>query len=385
MILPLSYKLSHEGEYFHEKLRRKSTTIRSIYKNGTKDNHLNHSLSEINCSFYRKITQAAQHLKLNQYITQSDILVLGQSNKFYQLKSIDLSGNQQIRNKALLFLTIYFPTLEKINLSGCEKISDEGLRSLAIYLPKLRKITIDNCPQITDDCISLLTTCFPNLKIKQRCDQTWVDSLQVTGFSFLASQFNQTANLNIIDIIDIIAPKKYIPVFVTPPLSNHQNIGSFISNLASSSMKLLPAFHTETKSIHLDKHLNVTNNDVISLITQEGSAFELRSIHLNGPHPITDEIIIWLANNCPQLQRIQLNECEQITHESLSLLGEQCSKLRSIDISGCQQITHESVCLFLEHYKSLVELTLPDDQTLLGTQIADWLNSQHQQNITIHY
>lgn len=83
-------------------------------------------------------------------------------------------------------------------------------------------------------------------------------------------------------------------------------------------------------SISLWGMTGITDRGVVQLVSR---AISLRNLNIGGTF-ITDESLVAIANNCPQLKAIVLWSCRHVTERGLITLVNKCRKLQSINVWG---------------------------------------------------
>eukprot|EP00268_Persea_americana_P027728 TRINITY_DN27033_c1_g1_i1.p1 TRINITY_DN27033_c1_g1~~TRINITY_DN27033_c1_g1_i1.p1 ORF type:complete len:222 (-),score=30.13 TRINITY_DN27033_c1_g1_i1:617-1282(-) len=83
-------------------------------------------------------------------------------------------------------------------------------------------------------------------------------------------------------------------------------------------------------SISLWGMTGITDKGVIQLVSR---AISLQNLNIGGTF-ITDDSLVAIANNCPQLKAIVLWSCRLVTESGLIMLVYKCRKLESINVWG---------------------------------------------------
>ena len=107
---------------------------------------------------------------------------------------------------------------------------------------------------------------------------------------------------------------------------------------------------------------------------------ETGCFHLTGDN-VTDDDVVRVAREHPNLQSLNLAFCSNITDTSLSEVASECSNLQSLNLEGCRNITDVglaalSLCLKLDPLRILVkkrELTLEGiRQFFIAVEREEW-------------
>src|SRR5262249_4325156 len=80
--------------------------------------------------------------------------------------------------------------------------------------------------------------------------------------------------------------------------------------------------------------------------------------NLFGCSQVSDESILFIAQNCPQLKKLWLSECTRVSDASLSLIAKTCPLLEVLDLANCEKITDASVSLITQNCQHLKMLDL---------------------------
>ena len=105
---------------------------------------------------------------------------------------------------------------------------------------------------------------------------------------------------------------------------------------------------------------------------------------------ITDDSLVFIADNFPQLEKLWINRCGLFTDKGINAISEKCRKLRFLDYSFCSKVTDEALNTIVSNLPLLENLSaeccnisvLPDD---FGDRLPHlkWLNLRSNKITTL--
>ena len=105
---------------------------------------------------------------------------------------------------------------------------------------------------------------------------------------------------------------------------------------------------------------------------------------------ITDDSLVFIADNFPQLEKLWINRCGLFTDKGINAISEKCRKLRFLDYSFCSKVTDEALNTIVSNLPLLENLSaeccnisvLPDD---FGDRLQHlkWLNLRSNKITTL--
>ena len=102
----------------------------------------------------------------------------------------------------------------------------------------------------------------------------------------------------------------------------------------------------------LTEDLGMPEDDALSQLTNN-------SLDL-GPYweNITDDIVIAIAQNCPELTNIDLDRCSNVTDDAVIAIAQNCVGLADIHLVWCWNITNDAVIAIAENCAGLTKINL---------------------------
>ena len=134
--------------------------------------------------------------------------------------------------------------------------------------------------------------------------------------------------------------------------NNSLDLGPYWENVTDDIVIAIAQNCPELTNIDLDRCSNVTDDAVIAIAQ---NCVGLSDIHLVWCWYITNNAVIAIAENCAGLTKINLNGCYYITDAAVIALAENCAGLTSVNLEGCEDITDAAIftlsknCEYLEN------------------------------------
>jgi len=291
------------------------------------------------------------------------------------IKKIDLSGCQRVKDSDLHYTLSSFPNLEEIDLSECKEITDIGLRYIgkSKCASKLQSIILENCREISDRGIeSLAKKCHKLNKIRfdnciniedsslfslaEHCKG--ITEISISGcFKITPDGFSNFAQkCNTLKKIDISYCAKINDVGIKTLTDNCPDLeelrAACCTNLTNEGLE------------HLSKCKNFSAVDLSFCfkVTQEGlksfsGCHNLKEISLEGCYDINDEGLEILSSGCPDLLTINLNNCFNLQDKGIETLTTNCKKIQILKLNYCGQLT-DNIFPFVAGCVDLIRLEM---------------------------
>ncbi|KAI8369624.1 uncharacterized protein BYT42DRAFT_539090 [Radiomyces spectabilis] len=243
------------------------------------------------------------------------------------LRVLDISGLDAVKNSTLQTIGRCLPELEKLNLAWCRGITGRGLHFIAEGCHNLRFLKLNGCPHLDEPTMAVLGQQLLNLT-----HLSFSSCTSLTDAALLAFLQSSTAPLTHLS------------------LSN-------CARLSDISLR------------HLAHHCP-----------------QLTHLELAGCVLLTDQGFCYLASRIRSFVHLDLEDLQQITGSTVKSLANHQTRLRRLCLSNCTQITDDAithlvlhgVCTQLHHLE-LDNCIVTDD--VLDT-IARFLNNQSNHRST---
>ena len=246
-------------------------------------------------------------------------LNLGEDNGFY---------TSFLTDKDVAYVVRRFPRLCSLTLTGNSHVTDAALVEIA-RLPKLRELNISGC-DITVNGMATLPEGLESIALGDYQKHTDTRRLlSDEGVTAAARRCPRLRTLNL-ECTDAVTDAAIIEV---------ANLCPHLQTLNLDYAKLI----TDRAVIHAAEHC------------------DLKSVDLSNQGGITDESILALAKNCPNLKLLKVDSWESddthITDASVLALA-RCTRLETLDLFGFEAVTDASIIPIVTRCCSLLELHL---------------------------
>ena len=246
-------------------------------------------------------------------------LNLGEDNGFY---------TSFLTDKDVAYVVRRFPRLCSLTLTGNSHVTDAALVEIA-RLPKLRELDISGC-DITVNGMATLPEGLESIALG--------DYQKLTKGGRLLSDEGVTA------------AARRCPRLRT---LNLECTGAVTDAAIIEVANLCP--HLQT--LNLDYAKLVTDRAVI----HAAEHCDLKSVDLSNKDNITDESILALAKNCPNLEVLRCDSFDKddarITDAAVLALA-RCTRLETLDLAGFGAVTDASIVPLVTRCRSLLDLCL---------------------------
>ena len=216
------------------------------------------------------------------------------------------------------------------------KIDEDSLLALSKYCPLLKKLSIKCIPKVST--VEIAELCAPALSCIQSITTPYLLADNDT------SQYART--MTYLTALQKVYADGY---------GDHILLPLFLQNCV----------HLE--EVTIGKRSSVTPAQLLQLVQNYP---HLHTIKLYNHIFYTDEIVIGLAQRCPNLQNL-----ETITDASLLALSKHCPKLREVQLQYCTQITKTAILHLVQQCKKLYFLAIPatvlSEDTVFGVPFKE--------------
>ena len=140
---------------------------------------------------------------------------------------------------------------------------------------------------------------------------------------------------------------------------------------------LLPLFAQYCLKLDEVKFRDGSNATPTHLLQLVENCRHLRTICFSNMMVLTDEILINVAQHCPNLQVLYLETSNKIhiSDASLLALSEHCPHLKSLDFHKCTKLTETAALHLIQYCKQLHTLILPykvvSEETVLRLPVTE--------------
>ena len=301
-------------------------------------------------------------------------------NQFFNLNSIYLYGCVDLTDIGVTQIAKNSPNLTKLFMQDCENVTDAGIHSIAEYCNKLKYFSIYNCIDITDTSLeSIANYCKDLDEIILSND----DRFTHKGISAIAKSCHKLTKIYFTQCDGIIGESlsiisKNCPLLTDVNISYCDNMTDFgieeiarncpllssliirdCPNISYRSMSTVAQYSKKLTKIEfslintLDQGLNqiIQKCPLLSHIqcsdsfgTQINSLSfntvknNLLFINLNSLQFLTDDCLLNIGKNCPNLTSFNISQCESVTHLGISSLVEGCHKLNHFQMNRMENI-----------------------------------------------
>jgi hypothetical protein len=265
----------------------------------------------------------------------------------HTLKSINFLGCHFITEKGVMYLTYIAKNLRHLNLKGCTKVNDAALAHL-LQFENLESLDLTGCVHLTDNGMKHLK----GLKNKlTTLDLTFCHQITDDGLKHLSE-------LHLLENLNLQCCRHITHVGLQSIVSSCTGLGSL--NLTGCDKISLTGIYSAHGLPQLER-LNLMGCKLVSdkcINTILSWTNKLTELVLAFSDHVTDEGVLAVIEQCPNMQSLNLKRCVNITDKCVEVI---CSKLSttltSLNLTGCRNITNN--CLsYLKQLHYLQELQL---------------------------
>lgn len=236
------------------------------------------------------------------------------------LKELNVAGLDTVKSSSLAHATC--SQLERLDMSWCRNITGSGILSLVKQSSStLSYLKINGCPHLDDDTMALLGSSLPNL-----------------------THLSMAACTNLTDT----ALASYLQSSSKHKLT-HLNLSS-CSRLTDASLLNLALYTTQhIQRLELAGCVLMTDQGFCHLFARVRTFVHL---DLEDVHQITTATVRSIANHQPRLQRLCLSSCTQVSDDDVVYLVNNCHQLQHLELDNCT-ITDQVLALIAHHVQQL--------------------------------
>ncbi|XP_063712593.1 F-box/LRR-repeat protein 2-like [Symsagittifera roscoffensis] len=309
------------------------------------------------------------------------------------LKSLNLKGCKNIGDSAIRIFAENCNQIEELNLRECRDITDRACEALGDYAKHLKTLNLDSCDKISDSSLISVGRGCANL---EDVDLSWNKHISHVGFAALTSgcpnilrlrcagvdKFNDACmtligqNLNRLIVINVLKCARVTDEGVTRvcegcPLLETMCL-SQIPHISDQSLLALGHNCPNIRNLELNSCAAITDVGFSHLTRNRTEEHLLEKLDVEECNHLTDATLQNFAANCPYIREMILSHCDQITDEGIRALCEsagvqQC--LEKIKLDNCPQVSDASLD-FLCLCNNLKEIDLFDCQLITRPGIA---------------
>ena len=281
------------------------------------------------------------------------------------LKSLNFNDSL-IRDFEIHAVTMRCPHIQEIYLLGCALLTNVTMKYLSHL--DLERISL-SCSQIDDIGIETLVRGCRRLQHIE-LNQCFAMSAQILS-TFISCQYLKSLSIEDSFLISDSQLLRFIRQSQSPDLMYVSITHCVIENKAFmlTDQPLSPVFYIRLSSTH-HRHSSLMDQ----VITFMADMLDLKTINFNATfivhddntglsvirgNDVSDEGLLHLVENAPELTSIDLSDCTNITDAGISSIAKTCKSLEAMNLGGAVKVSPLSVMMLLESCASLEALKLP--------------------------
>lgn len=259
------------------------------------------------------------------------------------LKVLNVSGLDTVKSSTLAHATC--SQLERLEMSWCRNITGSGI--LALVKPSggtLTHLRINGCPLLDKDTMALLGSNLPNLThLSVAACTSLTDSALL---AYLQSPVSSSS---------------------TKHKLTHLNLSS-CARLTDTTLLNLALYTQHMQHLELAGCVLMTDQGFCHLFARVQTFIHL---DLEDVHQITTATTRSMANHQPHLQRLCLSSCTQVSDDDVVYLVNNCHQLQHIELDNCT-ITDHVLSLIAQHMQQ--QQQQQQQQRTLRMEVLDCSN-----------
>ncbi|CAO3649623.1 unnamed protein product [Cunninghamella echinulata] len=273
----------------------------------------------------------------------------------HQLRILDLSGLESIKNSTLTIIGQHLHHLEELNVNWCRNITGEGIQGLLqpqqpqqqrTILSSLQILKLDGCKLLDEYTMQLIASTLPNLR-------------QI----YLASCTSIKDNTLI----------EFLQHLSIPSSLTHLNL-SHCTQLTDISLRSLAKYCKRLIHLELAGCHGFSDTGLAHFISKLDPF--LTYLDLEDVSTITGHTIRTLSTHQPNLKRLCIANCTLVDDEPIQdlILKGSCQQLEHLELDGCSISDHclEKIAIYLLDQQQQLLLLKKENQSLK--------NNDHQLN-----
>lgn len=279
-----------------------------------------------------------QNLRLDFCGRIIDDVLLHWSTHLTALTRVELLGPFLIRIPGwLTFIERRGPQLKGFLITQSPRFNNECMESLVRYAPGLTELRLSEVGRLEDDWLphigrfSNLTSLDLSYPSTSLHDEPLTNLLETIGTNLRHLNLSGHEELTDATLLDGILA--YTKSLVSLSLANLPLItDQGISELFNSWKENPPLEHLNLSRIHLAQ-----TNALLSVLAHSGKG--LKELVLNGWKDTSNEALLKLGEQLPQLEKIDLGWCRGVDNFVMKGLLDSCENLQEIKCYGCNRVT----------------------------------------------
>lgn len=277
-----------------------------------------------NCSQLQSLTIRFRFGEQDNGITDQTFIEIAQ--KCPQLQALTIEMLRNLTDQSLLAIAQNCPLLETLEFPLCKRFSDQLLIGIAQNCRRLKTLISYRSVQATQQAFIALAQNCPNLQTLEL--ESTRESFTDESIIQFVPKFIKSLKFNIL----------LHPGFTYQSLVRLAQDGSNLQTLVIQ--KSILSDDLDDRFDHIE-------------IKRDGPQLNLLFPQLSS---ITDQTLVAITQNCPDLQNLVLLDCSNLTDESLIQIGANCTKLKKLVVQACPGMTDEGVATFVQNCRYLKHL-----------------------------
>ncbi|KAK1945043.1 F-box/LRR-repeat protein 4 [Phytophthora citrophthora] len=246
-------------------------------------------------------------------------------------------------------------TVIRINLSGADQITDKAAHIIAATCPELKHLNLERALKLTDSGI---------LHIVSRCRRletlnlSYVTALQSPAMSCIGELRLPLRSLALAGC-NRIPDYSLLRVFQACTTLETLDL-SFCASVTDNVLLSLGKNCCKLRQLKLRGCRQISDTGVVALANSGGvnSLTLLDLTRYDLQYKFNDISLMALADNCLVLQTLILSGCAMVSDVGMDWLGSGCHALTYLDVSGCAALTDLSVRAISENMLQLRHLSI---------------------------
>jgi hypothetical protein len=290
-------------------------------------------------------------------------------SRCHYLRHLNLSGCDNVTNKACSIMANSCKALESLSLEGCKHISDEGVSDLALHCTKLETLNLNRLHLLTDDSLTALGETCHRLR---DFSMNWMPIVTDRGMFTFATYCNATA----LTRLDISACRKIGDdgvMGIAERMTNLTDLNLYYCNKITDRgclgvthnlwrlerLVLCDLYQITDRSFHFDREGDgrpAVDAHMLESIT---------ALDITDCSRVTDFGLASISARCTNITELKLSGLTRLTERGAELLvrepinGEpRGSGLESLDLTFCQLMGDKAIGLFAHGLSTLAKVNL---------------------------
>ncbi|CAH1777093.1 unnamed protein product [Owenia fusiformis] len=329
-----------------------------------------------------------QHISITSDKDLDNGTILRLMKRSPQLKKLTMWGRNELNQTLVSSFIRYTPKLKTLILEFCHNVNSNMLRIFIKNCSKISELNLEGCDQIDANCVNMITDlqyiCKLNLshcvKLTEDDIVTLVHAAEpnqfvefnIDGISCITdSVLEQLVLHHQSSLTSLTIDGAEISDESMAHISNCENMRKFsisfaelltdksliylkrLQSLTELRLKKGIGFSTEVLQDFFESHqLNLEYLDLTECtFLQDSAVFQitkqcgktLRSLALCWCWDLTDDSLISIVDNCPNIRHLDLTGLDKITGSCLDRIPEEMPHLKFLDLRQCNNIIDELI------------------------------------------